>query len=80
MQGPSEQRPTGLAGQRRSIDATVAIEATQPPAAAKSRIERPYWREDLAPYAQPHLGRSVRELATSVLPYLGAVGADVSVA
>jgi omega-6 fatty acid desaturase (delta-12 desaturase) len=36
-----------------------------------SPAERPFWREDLAPYAQPHLGRSLRELATSVLPYLG---------
>ena len=37
----------------------------------RPRAERPYWREDLAPYAQPHLGRSLRELATSVVPYLG---------
>jgi omega-6 fatty acid desaturase (delta-12 desaturase) len=29
-----------------------------------------YWREALAPYAQPHLGRSLLDLATSVLPYL----------
>jgi omega-6 fatty acid desaturase (delta-12 desaturase) len=35
------------------------------------RGPRPFWREDLAPYAEPHLGRSLRELATSVLPYLG---------
>jgi omega-6 fatty acid desaturase (delta-12 desaturase) len=35
------------------------------------RAGRPFWREDLAPYAEPHLGRSLRELATSVLPYLG---------
>jgi omega-6 fatty acid desaturase (delta-12 desaturase) len=71
LQGPSEQRPAGFAGQRRSIDATVATEATQLAAADKPRAERPYWREDLAPYAQPHMGRSARELATSVLPYLG---------
>jgi acyl-lipid omega-6 desaturase (Delta-12 desaturase) len=32
--------------------------------------ERPFWREDLAPYAQPHLGRSLVDLATSVVPYL----------
>jgi omega-6 fatty acid desaturase (delta-12 desaturase) len=36
----------------------------------KPRSERPFWREDLAPYAQPHMGRSLRELATSVVPYL----------
>ena len=29
-----------------------------------------YWREALAPYAKPHLGRSLLDLATSVLPYL----------
>ncbi len=29
-----------------------------------------YWREALAPYAKPHLGRSMLDLATSVLPYL----------
>jgi omega-6 fatty acid desaturase (delta-12 desaturase) len=32
--------------------------------------ERPFWREDLAPYARPHLGRSLLDLATSVVPYL----------
>jgi acyl-lipid omega-6 desaturase (Delta-12 desaturase) len=36
-----------------------------------SRAQRPYWREDLAPYARPHLGRSLLDLGTSVLPYLG---------
>jgi len=37
----------------------------------QSSRERPFWQEDLALYAQPHLGRSLRELASSVLPYLG---------
>jgi len=32
--------------------------------------ERPFWREDLAPYAQPRMGRSLVDLATSVVPYL----------
>jgi omega-6 fatty acid desaturase (delta-12 desaturase) len=31
---------------------------------------RPFWKEALAPYAKPRLGRSVLELATSVVPYL----------
>jgi acyl-lipid omega-6 desaturase (Delta-12 desaturase) len=30
-----------------------------------------FWREALAPYAKPHLGRSLRDLATSVVPYVG---------
>jgi acyl-lipid omega-6 desaturase (Delta-12 desaturase) len=29
-----------------------------------------FWRETLAPYAKPHLGRSLLDLATAVLPYL----------
>jgi omega-6 fatty acid desaturase (delta-12 desaturase) len=29
-----------------------------------------YWREALAPYARPHLGRSLLDVATSVVPYL----------
>jgi acyl-lipid omega-6 desaturase (Delta-12 desaturase) len=32
--------------------------------------EGPYWREALAPYARPHLGRSLLDVATSVVPYL----------
>lgn len=30
----------------------------------------PFWREALAPYAQPRLARSLLDLATSVVPYL----------
>jgi omega-6 fatty acid desaturase (delta-12 desaturase) len=37
---------------------------------ARPRAERPFWREALAPYARPRLGRSLLDLATSVLPYL----------
>ena len=72
LQGPSEQRSAGPAGLRSSIDLQ---DGEQSPAATAAdcapRAQRPYWREDLAPYAQPHMGRSLRELATSVLPYLG---------
>jgi omega-6 fatty acid desaturase (delta-12 desaturase) len=28
-----------------------------------------FWRDDLAPYARPHLGRSALDVATSLLPY-----------
>jgi omega-6 fatty acid desaturase (delta-12 desaturase) len=31
---------------------------------------RPFWRETLAPYERPCLGRSLFDLATSVVPYL----------
>ena len=36
----------------------------------RPRSGRPFWAEALAPYAQPHLGRSVLDIATSVVPYL----------
>ena len=32
--------------------------------------EPPFWRDALAPYARPHLGRSLLDLATSLVPYL----------
>src|SRR3954468_11007925 len=34
------------------------------------RSERPYWKESLAPYAKPHIGRSVLDIFTSVVPYV----------
>jgi omega-6 fatty acid desaturase (delta-12 desaturase) len=41
-------------------------------------VSRPaFRREDLLPYAQPHLGRSLRDLATSVVPYLALSAAMV---
>ncbi len=39
-------------------------------AAAGRRAQRPFWSEALDPYARPRLGRSLLDLATSVLPYL----------
>jgi acyl-lipid omega-6 desaturase (Delta-12 desaturase) len=35
-----------------------------------SSSQPPFWRDALAPFAKPHLGRSVLDLATSVVPYL----------
>jgi acyl-lipid omega-6 desaturase (Delta-12 desaturase) len=32
--------------------------------------EPPFWRDTLAPYAKPHLGRSLLGVATSLVPYL----------
>ena len=34
------------------------------------RSQRPVWLDAVAPYSQPHLGRSVLDIATSVVPYL----------
>jgi omega-6 fatty acid desaturase (delta-12 desaturase) len=44
----------------------------RPLAAAAGNVGhgRPFWREALVPYAQPHLGRSLLDVATSVVPYL----------
>jgi omega-6 fatty acid desaturase (delta-12 desaturase) len=49
-----------------SSPVTATIDAPAEPV----RPHGAYWREALAPYAQPHLGRSLLDLATSVLPYL----------
>jgi acyl-lipid omega-6 desaturase (Delta-12 desaturase) len=38
---------------------------------AKPPKERPFWREAVAPYARPHLGRSAVDLLTSAVPYAG---------
>src|SRR4051794_10339529 len=38
---------------------------------AHSRYEGAYWKDAVAPYAQSHVGRSVLDLLTSVVPYLG---------
>jgi omega-6 fatty acid desaturase (delta-12 desaturase) len=34
------------------------------------RSTGPFWKEALAPYAEPRLGRSLLDLATSIVPYL----------
>src|SRR5207253_7930698 len=36
--------------------------------------KRPIWHEGLAAYAQPRLGRSLFDIATSVVPYLALSG------
>lgn len=36
----------------------------------RPRAERPFWRDALLPYARPHLGRSLLDIATSVVPFL----------
>ena len=37
---------------------------------ADRRLEPSFWRERLAPYGEPHLRRSLLDLATSVVPYI----------
>jgi len=48
--------------------ATVSI--ADPAAAESPRPGGAFWREALDPYAKPRLGRSLLDVATSVLPYL----------
>jgi omega-6 fatty acid desaturase (delta-12 desaturase) len=38
-----------------------------------------FWRERLAPYAEPRIGRSLLDLATSVVPYLALTAAAYAV-
>jgi omega-6 fatty acid desaturase (delta-12 desaturase) len=57
------------AGDPERYRADVALETVARPAGAPVP-ERPFWREILAPYARPHLGRSLLDVATSVVPYL----------
>jgi omega-6 fatty acid desaturase (delta-12 desaturase) len=47
-----------------------AASATRASVDGSSRPQGPFWRETLEPYARPHLGRSLLDLATSVVPYL----------
>jgi len=44
--------------------------AASGPGSTRPGTGQPAWREVLAPYARPRLGRSLLDLATSVLPYL----------
>jgi acyl-lipid omega-6 desaturase (Delta-12 desaturase) len=49
----------------------VAIASSADPATAdRPRPEGAFWLDTLAPYARPRLGRSLLDLATSVLPYM----------
>jgi omega-6 fatty acid desaturase (delta-12 desaturase) len=41
------------------------------PTPTPSERKRPFWREALKPYARPHLGRSLADIVTSVVPYIG---------
>src|SRR5439155_8964926 len=50
-------------------DAAIASGAA-PSSMPGTDTERPSWRETLAPYARPRLGRSLLDIATSVVPYL----------
>ena len=62
-----------MAALARANGATGAREAATAIGAARSSApgtERPFWREALAPYARPHLGRSLLDIATSIVPYL----------
>src|ERR1022692_3629158 len=65
LQSPPQRRGPQLEDRPRNVKPTTA-----PVPARRSSSERPSWQADLAPYARPHLGRSVLDLATSVVPYL----------
>jgi omega-6 fatty acid desaturase (delta-12 desaturase) len=48
------------------------LDAANTTAAASNsgRRERPFWLDGLAPYAKPHIGLSLLDLATSVIPFI----------
>jgi len=47
-----------------------AAEATRAASAGMSQPSEMSWQQTLAPYARPRLGRSLLDIATSVIPYL----------
>ena len=53
-----------------TMSTAVPSGAARPDASTVPHNERPFWREILEPYARPHLGRSLLDIATSVVPYL----------
>jgi omega-6 fatty acid desaturase (delta-12 desaturase) len=54
----------------READHREARAKALPAPVERRPTQRPFWREALDPYAEPRLGRSLLELATSVVPYL----------
>ncbi len=48
----------------------AAASATRAANAGTAHPAGAYWRDTLAPYARPHLGRSLLDLLSSVVPYL----------
>src|SRR5271155_3385569 len=65
LQGSAQPRLDDHSKDRRDDDPQLS-----PGSTAGQRQERPFWREDLAPYAESRLGRSLLDLATAVVPYL----------
>jgi omega-6 fatty acid desaturase (delta-12 desaturase) len=53
----------------------VTASSADPPVADVPRPEGAFWLDTLAPYARPRLGRSLLDLATSVLPYVALLAA-----
>jgi hypothetical protein len=47
-----------------------AAPASRPATGGMSHPGGVFWRQALTPYAQAHLGRSLLDIATSVMPYL----------
>src|SRR6266496_5946671 len=45
---------------------------TAPPASdGHAQQGSAYWKQAVAPYARPHVGRSLLDVVTSVIPYVG---------
>jgi acyl-lipid omega-6 desaturase (Delta-12 desaturase) len=66
LAGPAQRSATGT-GRSKMSEATTATLAAP---SGKPRSKRPFWRDAVAPYAQPRLTRSLLAIVTSVVPYL----------
>ncbi len=63
--------PRGAALSRLKGKMSEAATTTRASGSETASSERPFWRAALAPYAEPRVGRSLLDIATSLLPYLG---------
>src|SRR5665811_1972351 len=63
-------RPNATAVWQGDRMSQAAASATRAANAGTAHPAGAYWRDTLAPYARPHLGRSLLDLLSSVVPYL----------
>jgi omega-6 fatty acid desaturase (delta-12 desaturase) len=71
----TQPREAGIAGDNAKFVSMRRPESVLAEPDQKQHDRRAFRREDLACYARPHLGRSLLDLATSVLPYLALLAA-----
>lgn len=70
MHGSPQPREAGSPGANRQLAPMTRPQPMLADPAERRNGDRDFRREDLARYARPHLGHSLLDLATSVVPYL----------